>query len=112
MFANGPGRPGFNPIPKTQKMGLDAALLNTQHYKVCIKDKMEQSWEWSSALQRTCSFSKRDNYCLSKGLTEYRGEIETAQATALLKSARILNSVLENWKICFFEKPPIKLLLV
>ena len=30
-------------IPKTQKMVLDAALLNTQHYKVRIKGKVEQS---------------------------------------------------------------------
>ena len=28
-------------IPKTQKMVLDASLLNTQHYKVGIKDKVE-----------------------------------------------------------------------
>ncbi len=27
-------------IPKTQKMLLDAALLNTQHYKVKIKSKV------------------------------------------------------------------------
>ena len=30
-------------IVKTQKMVLDVALLNTQHYKVRIKDKVEQS---------------------------------------------------------------------
>ena len=35
-------------IPKTQKMVLDAALLKTQHYKVRIKDKVEQSRKWSS----------------------------------------------------------------
>ena len=35
-------------IPKTQKMVLDAALLSTQHYKVRIKGKVEQSREWSS----------------------------------------------------------------
>ena len=35
-------------IPKTEKMVLDATLLNTQHYKVQIKGKMEQSREWSS----------------------------------------------------------------
>ena len=29
-------------------MVLDAALLNTQHYKVSIKGKVEQSKEWSS----------------------------------------------------------------
>ena len=32
-------------IPKTQKMVLDASLLNTQHYKVRIKSKVEQSRE-------------------------------------------------------------------
>ena len=36
-------------IPKTQKMVLDATLLSTQHYKVKIKGKVEQFWEWSSA---------------------------------------------------------------
>ena len=30
-------------ISKTQKMELDATLLNTQHYKVKIKGKVEQS---------------------------------------------------------------------
>ncbi len=30
-------------IPKTQKMVLDASLLNTRHYKVRIKGKVEQS---------------------------------------------------------------------
>ena len=52
VFANGPGDPGSIPgrvIPKTQKMVLDAILLNTQHYKVRIKGKMEQSRERSSA---------------------------------------------------------------
>ena len=32
-------------IPKTFKMLLDTALLNTQQYKVCIKGKVEQSRE-------------------------------------------------------------------
>ena len=34
-------------FPKTQKMVLDSALLNTQHYKVRIKGKVEQSRERS-----------------------------------------------------------------
>ena len=38
VFANGPGDRG-RVIPKTQKMVLNAALLNTQHYKVEIKGK-------------------------------------------------------------------------
>ena len=33
---------------KTQKMALDASLLNTQHYKVWIKGKVEQSRKMSS----------------------------------------------------------------
>ena len=56
MFANGPGDLGSIPgrvIPKTQKMVLDATLLNTQHYKVSIKGKVEQSRERSSALPYT-----------------------------------------------------------
>ena len=45
VFANGPGDQGSIPgrvIPKTQKMVLDAALLNTQHYKVRIEGKEGQ----------------------------------------------------------------------
>ena len=48
VLANGPGDLGSIPgrvIPKTQKMVLDASLLNTQHYKVRIKGKVEQSRE-------------------------------------------------------------------
>ena len=48
VFANGPGDLGSIPgrfIPKTQKMVLDASFLNTQHYKVRIKGKVEQSRE-------------------------------------------------------------------
>ena len=53
VFPNGPGDLGSIPgrvIPKTQKMVLDASLLNTQHYKVRIKGKLEQSRGRSSAL--------------------------------------------------------------
>ena len=56
IFANGQGDRGSIPgrvIPKTKKMVLDFALLNTQHYKVQIKGKVEQSREWSSALPYT-----------------------------------------------------------
>ena len=48
VFAHGPGDLGSIPgrvIPKTQKMVLDASLLNTQHYKVRIKGKVKQSRE-------------------------------------------------------------------
>ena len=47
-FTSGPGHRGSIPgpvIPKSKKMVLDAALLNTPHYKVRIKGKVEQSRE-------------------------------------------------------------------
>ena len=37
-------------------MVIDAALFNTQHYKVRIKGKVEQSREWSSILFYTLVF--------------------------------------------------------
>ena len=48
VFTHGPGDEGSIPgqvIPKTQKMLLDASLLNTQHYEVRIKGKAEQCRE-------------------------------------------------------------------
>ena len=56
VFANGPGDFGSIPgrvIPKTQKMVLDAILLNTLPYKVSIMGKVEQSRERSIALPYT-----------------------------------------------------------
>ena len=53
VFANGPGDRGSIPgrvMPKTQKMVLDASLLNTHQYKVRINGKVKQSRERSSAL--------------------------------------------------------------
>ena len=42
----GPGRPGFNPRSSHTKDSKNgASLLNTQHYKVRIKGKVEQSRE-------------------------------------------------------------------
>ena len=56
VFANGLGDQGSIPgwvVPKTQKIVLDVALLNTQNYKVRVKGKVEQSRERSSALPYT-----------------------------------------------------------
>ena len=56
VFANGPGELGSIPgriIPKNFKMVLDTTFLNTQQYKVRIKDKVEQSRERISALPNT-----------------------------------------------------------
>ena len=42
VFGIGPGERGLVPghvIPKTQKMVLDASLLNNQQYEVLIKGK-------------------------------------------------------------------------
>ena len=56
LFANGTGDRDSIPsrvIPKTQKMVLDTSLLKTQHYKIRIKGKVEQSRERSSTLPYT-----------------------------------------------------------
>ena len=56
VFTNGLENQGSIPgqvIPKTQKMVLDATLLNTQHYKVRIKGKVEQFREKSNSLPNT-----------------------------------------------------------
>ena len=56
VFANGLGDLGSilgQVIPKTLKMVLDTSLLNIKQYKVCIKGKVKQSWERSSALHYT-----------------------------------------------------------
>ena len=56
VFDNGPGDWGLisgRVIPKTLKIGLDTHLLNTQHYKVRFKGKVEQYRERSSALLYT-----------------------------------------------------------
>ena len=63
VFANGPGDLGSIPgrvIPKIQKMVLDASLLNTQHYKVRIKGKVEPSREGvaPSPTSWCCSYRK------------------------------------------------------
>ena len=55
MFANGPADLGSilgRVISKTQ-MVLSASLLNTLHYTVQIKGKVEQSSKWSSVFHYT-----------------------------------------------------------
>ena len=56
MFTRGPQDRGSIPsqvLPKIQKIVLDSAFLNTQHYKVWVNGKIEQSRERSSALHYT-----------------------------------------------------------
>ena len=52
VFANGPEDRGSIPgrvILKTQRMVLDAAWLNIQHYMERINGNVEQSKEWTCA---------------------------------------------------------------
>ncbi len=61
VFANGPGGLGSIPgrvIPKTQKMVLDASLLNTQHYTVWIKDSNPGKWVTPSPTLWCSSYRK------------------------------------------------------
>ena len=56
VFSNGPEDQGSIPgrvMPNTKEMVPDAALLDTQHYKVKIKVKVEQSRNWSNVLAYT-----------------------------------------------------------
>ena len=53
MFSSGTGDRGHSPgrvIPKIKKMVLDASQLNSLHYNIRIKTKVEHSREKSSAL--------------------------------------------------------------
>ena len=53
VFTNGLGKWATVPsqiMPESQKMVLDASLLNTQHYKIGIKSKVGKSKERSCAL--------------------------------------------------------------
>ena len=56
MSGNGPGDQDSIPgwvIPKTQKIVLDTAFVNSQHYTVWTKSKVEQSRKKSSSLLYT-----------------------------------------------------------
>ena len=92
VFANGPGDLGSIPgrvIPKTQKMVLDASLLNTQHYKVWIKGKVEQSRDgvapsptlWCSSYRKG-SLRVTLDYGRQLYFTYYRGKDELQWTSA------------------------------
>ena len=67
----GPGDQGSIPgwvIPKTQKMVLGAALLNTQRYKIRINGKVEQSREAvAPSLTPWCSTYRKGNLRVTLG---------------------------------------------
>ena len=59
MLENGPGDRGSitgRVMPKTLKMVLDTSLLNTQHYKVRIKGKVEKGVAPALSSTRQCIF--------------------------------------------------------
>ena len=74
VFANSlwdRGSVSGRPIPKIQKMVLDASLFNTQHYKVRIKGKWSNPWKgvvsfptpwcssyWKGSLQVTLQYGR------------------------------------------------------
>ena len=96
-------------IPKTQKMVLDAALFNTQHYKIWIKGKVGQSWERSSALPKTlCSSYWKgslqvtlDSSC-QLYLYEYNWKLPCSTNGGHMFS---MNTTYENW--CVVEWGPL-----
>ena len=103
VFANGPGDLGSIPgwvIPKTQKMVLDASLLNTQHYKVRIKGKVEPSREgvapsptsWCSSYRKgslrvTLDYGRQQLYFT---YTRFSRLAEIRWSVCISKSQRIL----------------------
>ena len=101
VFANGPGDLGSIPgqvIPKTQKMVLDAILLNTQYYKVCIKSKVEQSRERSSASPAPwCSSYRKGSLRLPSTMVTNFTFFYTYKKDLALKDLQ--------WLICHKTKP-------
>ena len=65
VFTNGPGDRDSIPsrvIPKTQKMVLDAALPNTQDYKVRVKWSNPEKGVASSPTPQCSSYWKRETF--------------------------------------------------
>ena len=113
-FTNGPEDQGSIPgqvIPKTQKMVLDTALLNTQHHKVRIKGKVKQSGEWSSALPYTLVMwlLKREPSghphlklpTLLTYVTYIKAKIDNTQQNSKCRSwgdrDKTINHIIDNW---------------
>ena len=87
VFTNGPGAWSSIPgrvIPKTQKMVLNATLLNTQYYKVRIKGKWSNPGKgitsnpknlssscWKEGLRVALDYGPHLTYCLYIYIYEY-----------------------------------------
>ena len=87
VFANGLGDLGSIPgcvIPKTFKMVLDTSLLNTQQYKVCIKGKVEQSWERSCALHHGVVAIEKGAFWLPSTMVTNFTFLQTTQEDSII----------------------------
>ena len=74
VLANDPGDWGSIPgkiMPKTQKMVLDATLLNIQHYKVQIKGKVEQSRGKNCTLSYTSAMTINFTFIYTSFIDKY-----------------------------------------
>ena len=116
VFANGPGDLSSIPgrvIPKTQKMVLNASLLNTQHYKVRIKGKVEQSREgvvpsptpWCSSYRKgslrvTLDYGRQLYFSFTETIVAWRLSSWEINSSVLVlnENIRILHSVNELWQ--------------
>ena len=81
-------------IPKTQKMVLDPSLLNTQHHKVRIKGKIEQSKERSITLPYTFMILFFTSFLHLHWLVVFHWNLSVSKS---LQVSRTLPSILTNF---------------
>ena len=123
VFASGPGDLGSIPsrvIPKTQKMVLDASLLNTQHYKVRIKGKVEQSREgvapspthWCSSYRKgsfrvTLDYGRQLTFTIWTKVEQLQDDKKNpVEISLIVQNIALFNSYLE-----LFHNPHLSLLI-
>ena len=133
VFANDPEKPS-RVIPKTQKMVLDATLLNTQHYKVWRKPGKGVApfptphccSYWKRSLQVTldkiichCLPPDRTWHKVNKQKADYRGDLGEGRArvearTLLVYAAHwpikwnmgLMSQAVSQTKICAWARMP------
>ena len=103
VFANGPGDRGSLPgrvILNTQKMVLDAPLLNTQHYKVQIKVK------WSNLGEKVASFLTP--WCCIYWKRSIRVVLDNGRPTYIYITLYIFINSFRLIKVSFTEVFPVR----
>ena len=105
MFANGQGDLASIPgrvIPMTLKMVLDTSLLNTQHYKVRIKGKVEQSGESTPVHLAVVAIEKGAFWSPSTTVANFTFTLKVVLDTSLLNTqqynVRIKGKVEQSWE--------------